>query len=308
MIRVVLAGYGPFGRVYARRVVEHADFDLVGVVDNDEAVRALAYAQTGLPVFDKLSEAIDAVAPAMVLVATHEASHADLCAFALGRGCHVMTAKPGATSFAGAIRLMNAATVADRSLIVDWTPMHMSGWARVREYAAEIGTIQTVRFSRRGWATPRECGPLWDLCPHDVALALNLDTNDVVTGVFASAWGTGVHLTLAHLSGKVSRIECDYTSTHRDRSVEVIGADGTVEWLVDEPSVASSIRDAPVLVPDVPDAITKHLSRVARVLRGDEADDQDMLLQVCRVLEAAANDLRALESEQAQIRGLAVAA
>jgi len=306
MTRTLLVGYGAFGSIYARRVLEHADFDLVGVVDNRRALDELQ--SVGVPVWREMRAAIEETRPELVVIATHEEMHEVLCVEALARGCHVMTAKPGAMSLVEAERLVRDAQLHDRRLIVDWTPRYMHGWATLMESAAELGTIQTVRFSRRGWATPRPCGALWDLAPHDVALAISLDSDDAIIDVTAAAWGTGVHLGLSHASGKVSRVECDYTSTHRDRSVEIVGTSGYAEWLADEPIVTSSLWAEPVRVADLPDAISKHLSRVARVLRGDEDDDQTMLVQVCRVLDAADNELRARAAMRARTRSLAVAA
>lgn len=306
MTRTLLVGYGAFGHVYARRISEHPSFDLVGIVEQGDGLAAARDA--GVEVFDRLGEAIGAASPRLVVVAASEDAHAYLCVEALTRHCDVMVAKPGATSLGDAERVVSAARARYRRVVVDWTPMYMRGWEALREAANELGRVETVRFSRRGWSNPRACGALWDLASHDVALAISLNPSDTVVDVAATAWETGVHLCLWHASGKVSRVECDYTSTHRDRSVEIVGTSGYAEWLVDEPVVVSSLWDEPIRVADLPDAISKHLSRVARVLRGDEADDQTMLVQVCRVLDAANNELRARAAMRARTRSLAVAA
>ena len=90
MKRVVLCGFGRFGRVYAQRAQEHLALDVVGVVELaavHDAVRA-----AGFRPFDSLGEALDVTHPQLVVVATPPANHAALAVEALQRYVDVMLA------------------------------------------------------------------------------------------------------------------------------------------------------------------------------------------------------------------------
>lgn len=284
MKRVVLCGAGRFGSVYLRRALEHPDLDVTGVVelaDQHDAVRAL-----GVRPFDTLTEAIDVTHPHLVIVATPPAKHAILGIYALNRFCHVMLAKPGALGIDQAERLVSTAYERGRTLTVDYTPTESPVWQRIcDEHAAPIVTVRMVRRARQAY---QDCGVLWDLAPHDVALALSLNPTDTVTSVTARGWWThdgdepvGAYLVLTHASGRSTRIEVEWTAATPERRVEIIEPDGHTVW--------DQLADPPA----TPDNVTRALDRALRIVRGDADDDTHRLLAVTRILEQAERSLYA---------------
>lgn len=284
MIRVVLCGAGRFGMVYLRRVLEHPDLDLVGVVelaDKHEHVRGL-----GLRPFDTLSEAIDVTCPQLVIVATPPAKHAVLGVYALNRFCHVMMAKPGALGIDQAERLALTADERHRTLTVDYTPTESPEWRRlVDECAGE--RIDTVRMTRRSPDRFQECGALWDLAPHDVALALSLDPSDGVLSVSARGWwvpasdeAVGAYVVLSHASGRSTRIEVEWTAALPERRVEVVTSTGAHVW--------DQLQEAPAR----PDNVTRALDRTIRNMRTGK-DDTSRFLRVTRILDDAERSMYA---------------
>lgn len=286
MIRVIVCGFGRFGRIYAQRAAEHPDLEVVGVVEVGGVMGAVRAA--GFRPFGNLSEAITVAHPRLVVVATPPALHARLAIEALRRHVDVMLAKPGAVGIDEAERITTTAWQMGRRVVVDYTPTESLEWQalRARDYP---GGIVTVRMTRRGQQTYQDCGALWDLAPHDVALALELQPDDAVDAVVARGWwypdldepvGAWIHLT--HASGRTTRIEIDWTAATTERRVEIIEPNHAHVW--------DQLADRPTQ----PDNVTRAYDRAIRALRGG-TDDTHRLLEVTRILEAAESSLYAAE-------------
>ena len=95
MIRVLVAGLGNMGRSHA--LAYHADpaFEVVGLV-NRSAVD-LPEALQAYPLFADYAEALAALRPDLVCVATYSDSHADYAVAAMEAGADVFVEKPLAT-------------------------------------------------------------------------------------------------------------------------------------------------------------------------------------------------------------------
>lgn len=304
MTRVVLCGYGRFGRVYADRIRQHAQLDLVGVVEVGAVQDAVRDA--GLRPFDTLREALDVTHPGLVVVATPPALHAVLGIEALQRHVDVMLAKPGALSQDEAERIVSVAWRRGRRVVVDYTPMMSPAWQQLRALPWDDG-ILTMRLVRRGVQAYQPCGALWDLAPHDVAMALDLDATDRVVDVVACGWWypeydepVGAWLHLSHQSGRTTRIEVDWMAATTERRVEVVEYDrmhvwdqvaDTVGWTRrgyrcgDDGNVKGVWDLTPNLSPVVGDGQDNVTRALSRAISG--VDDTERLLEVTRILAAA---------------------
>lgn len=302
--RVLLCGYGRFGRVYARRIQEHSALKLCGVVERASMIERVW--QDGLSGHSDIEEAMTMHAPTLVVIATSEEAHAHLAVRALSRHAHVLLAKPGALFSSEAQRVARVASEHRRNVFVDWTPMWMRGYEVLKEQAAQIGEWRTIRFTRRDWSTPRDPGVVWDLMPHDVAMLTGLVGGERIVDISANTWKDGAHVTLTYQNGLVARLEADYAASVRERSVEIVSDDQHASWLADDELVFTSMRDEPIEVPDEPDAITKHLDRVVTAAYGE--DDLARYLAVTSILEAAHIDLELRLARHNALSGLAVAA
>lgn len=282
MIRALVCGYGRFGRLYAERVNAHAELELVGVAD--PALGRISALHDGTPARSSLAEALEELRPALVIVAAPPLEHAALAVMAMEAGADVMLAKPGAVGMDDADTICAVAWSRGRRVVVDYTPTESPEWAGLlRQTMSE--RIITARLTRRGWARPQECGALWDLAPHDVALALALRPLDRVVGVSASAWwyaeleepaGASIHV--CHNSGRTTRIEVDWLGVVPERRVEVVTESRTFVW----DQLAEKIG--------TPDNLTRALDRTLGALRG-APDDTDRLREVTRILELAEHDI-----------------
>lgn len=312
-MRAVLAGYGRFGRLYAARAAA-AGIDVLGVVElaavHDE-VRA-----AGLRPFDSLREAIDVTHPALVIVATPPAHHATLAVEALSRYCDVMLAKPGALSIDEAERITTTAWEKRRRVVVDYTPMNAPAWQHLRSVPWPDGII-TVRIVRRGVQAYQECGALWDLAPHDIALALDLDSDDYVKRVHARGWWypaydepVGAYLHLTHASGRITRIEVDWMAAADERRVEIVEHERMHVWdqltdavgwtrrgyRCDDKGVVRGLWNLDLQPAPLPPRADDNVTRALRRATGD-ADDCLQLLAVTRILADAEASLYRADSE-----------
>jgi predicted dehydrogenase len=292
VMRVVLCGFGRFGRFYAQRVVEHSDMELVGVVEVGGMLDEVRLA--GHTAFGALGEAISATHPHLVIVATPPEHHALLGIYALQRFCDVLMAKPGALGLDQAERLATTAWQRHRLLFVDYTPRVSAAWQAVRDATGDDEVV-TARLVRRGMHTLQECGALWDLAPHDVALALDLQPDDEVVRVSARGWWNdpaeqpvGAWLHLEHGSGRATRIEVDWVSAITERRVEIVQRECLIVWdqIADTVSISDKPDAKPIPIDQDNDNVTRALDKVI-AQRKAAADDSHTFLNVMRVLEQA---------------------
>ena len=116
-LRLAVIGAGAIGRTHIALARDHALFELVAIVDNADAARALA-AQTGVRHHTDVAAMLAAEKPDAVIVATPNATHADIGVQCLAAGAHVLMEKPITDTLADARRLCAAADAAGRLLLV----------------------------------------------------------------------------------------------------------------------------------------------------------------------------------------------
>lgn len=111
--RIVVVGFGRFGRVHAQRLRGHPAFELAGVVDPCPQARADA-AALGLVAWPSIAQIASDVDAAAVVTPAH--THAEVAVALLYRGLHVLVEKPLATHEGEILQLLEAARRADRLL------------------------------------------------------------------------------------------------------------------------------------------------------------------------------------------------
>ena len=145
MIRVLVAGLGNMGRSHA--LAYHADpaFEVVGLV-NRSAVD-LPEALQAYPLFADYAEALAALRPDLVCVATYSDSHADYAVAAMEAGADVFVEKPLATTVADAERVVECATRLGRKLVVGYILRHHPSWQRLIAEARDLGGPYVFRLN-----------------------------------------------------------------------------------------------------------------------------------------------------------------
>lgn len=184
---IVVAGLGRFGALHAR-VWTEAGARIVGMCDVDvERVRTVA-TQFGVESYDtSLHGLLERLAPDAVLVATDEASHAELAIAALEAGCHVFVEKPLALSSDDAWRIHSTAAALARQVVVGQISRFALPYARMRRSVQQgrVGRLCALRLRRdfsRSWylAFGERVHPVWESCIHDIDLAIAFVNQPVV--------------------------------------------------------------------------------------------------------------------------------
>lgn len=129
---VAVLGAGAIGRMHIERMLAHDQVQLAGIADPGEPARALA-AQLNVPWFaDPLALLAETPAKA-VIVATPNATHADLGLACLARQLPVLMEKPIADTLANAQRLCDASGQTGVPILVGHQRRHNPLLRRARE-------------------------------------------------------------------------------------------------------------------------------------------------------------------------------
>ncbi|BCB88685.1 Gfo/Idh/MocA family protein [Phytohabitans suffuscus] len=175
---VVIAGVGRFGMLHAR-VWREAGARVVGLADPDPERLAVAARTHEVARTDPdLAALLDRQSADIVVIASDEASHADLAVAALAAGSHVFVEKPLALSTVDAERIAATAAAHGRQVVAGQISRFAAPMARMRARIASgaIGTLCALRlrrdFSRAWYASFGDrVHPVWESCIHDIDLA-----------------------------------------------------------------------------------------------------------------------------------------
>lgn len=116
-LKLAVIGAGAIGRTHIALLRNHALFDLAAIVDASEPALSLA-AQIGVASYAETPTMLGAVRPDAVIVATPNATHAEIGIQCLQSGAAVLMEKPITDTLEDARRLCMAAEQADRPLLV----------------------------------------------------------------------------------------------------------------------------------------------------------------------------------------------
>ncbi|KQY35276.1 oxidoreductase [Caulobacter sp. Root487D2Y] len=228
-LRGAVFGAGVMGAYHARMLRQAAGVELVGVVDTDADKRAQVAGALGCGGFADIAEALDAGLD-FAVVATPNHLHAPLAEQLLTNGVHVLVEKPIANTPEEARRLIAAADVAGRLLMVGhverFNPAVLAAKA-----ACEGERVVSVSITRAGPFPPRmaDVGVIMDLAVHDVDIVRYITGSDIAE---VSCQHDRVHgsrqdvaLILARTeSGASAQIDCNWLTPFRVRQMKIATA------------------------------------------------------------------------------------
>ena len=221
-MRVLVAGLGNMGRSHALSYHNHADAEIVGLVNRSEP--RLDPVLRAYPRFADYHEALSETAPDLAVIATYTETHADYAIAAMERGAHVFVEKPLAASMTDARRVVEAARANGRKLVVGYILRHHPSWARLIGEARSLGGpfVFRLNLNQRSegeqWAVHRALmnatSPIVDCGVHYI---------DVMCQITDAA-PTRVHGIGLRLSDEIAPEMYNYGHLH------VAFADGSVGW------------------------------------------------------------------------------
>jgi len=259
MADVGLVGYGAWGQNLAR--VLHHEGVLKAIIDIDEArlshaVSTHHFVMTYLDFEDALHHSkMDAV-----VVAVPPRAAKRIIEIALKAGLHVLTEKPLALSYDGALDLCELAEKTERVLMVDhifrYSPAVRLVWSLIR--SGVIGTLRHVSLKRLGGAQSGGSRVLWDLAVHDLSILAGLG---IGTPINVRALRQNIlrilydhaTLNLMYESDLIMsvQIEVGWVAPRKRREGLFVGSEGMIEY--DELSPDAKVKifraDGDVLIP-----------------------------------------------------------
>ena len=102
---LAVMGAGVIGRTHIERILKTPEFSLVGVAEPGLAGQQWC-AERNVPVFEHATALLDATRPEGVVIATPNASHADIAAQCMARGLAVLVEKPVTDTLEAAAHLI----------------------------------------------------------------------------------------------------------------------------------------------------------------------------------------------------------
>ena len=157
-LRVLVVGLGHMGLTHARAYERIDGFALAGLCARSVAVRAdLPERWAGLPRFADYGAALAALRPDVVSINTWPDTHAEIAVAAFAAGAHVFVEKPLAETVADAERVVAAARLARRKLVVGYSCRHSPAWIKLVEIAGRLGKPLVMRMN----LNQQSIGPAW---------------------------------------------------------------------------------------------------------------------------------------------------
>src|ERR1700691_5475170 len=260
--RVLVVGLGTMGMSHARAYQAIEGFELVGLCTRNASARAdLDKAFPGVPRFDGLTEALEALKPDAVSINAYTEHHAPMALEALAAGAHVFCEKPLTESLDTAEKVVAAARKANKALLVGYILRVHPSWTRFVEIGRTLGKPLVMRMnlnqqsSGSFWgvhkALMRSTSPIVDCGVHyvdvmwQVTRAKPVAVHAVGAGLTDEIAPTMVnygHLHLAFDDGSVGWYEAGWGPMISETAFfvkDVIGPKGCVSIVGKEPADAS---------------------------------------------------------------------
>jgi predicted dehydrogenase len=274
-IRVALLGAGRWGTNYVAAIGRCPDLELLAVCDPDPHARAaIRTLSEGVIIARDVASILDGVDA--LVIATPNESHGRLALAGLRARKHVLVEKPLALTAAEALAVVDESRVTGMRVMVGHLSLHHPAvsWLLSISKSGRLGEL--LRFVSERCSTGAAHRPgsaLWELGPHDVALALRLfgrppDSVDVRR----DGAETHVELIFGHAR---AQLLLSRNRTKASRQVMVVGTAGTAE--IDE--LAFSARgttsdDMPLAPPPLraTDLLDRQLADFAKRVHGGPAE------------------------------------
>ena len=261
-VGIGLVGLGRWGRNYCKTMLALPECRLVAVADPDPTTHALVAEETGIAARESAAQLLSDPAIVAVVIATPDRTHYSLAAAALEAGRDVLVEKPMTLTAAEAEALVRQAEDRNRVLAVGHTAVYATDIdsLRIRLDAIPRTAERLVRAERTssgpsadrhsplasaapvGQCAIRHSAILFDLCPHDIALAVLLFGTPVAAR--ARSNGKGVDYQVRFKRDELLSGHAEWREPPHVRRFEVAGADE-----VSEPAKPTSAdRQSPIAI------------------------------------------------------------
>lgn len=224
-VRILVVGLGTMGTSHARACRAIAGFDLAGLCTPRAADRHDLEAEfAGVPRFESYGDALATLRPDAVAICTHTEHHAAMALQAFAAGAHVFCEKPLADTLEAARRVVDAARMSARALLVGYILRVHPSWSHFVEIGRSLGKPLVMRMN----LNQQSAGTFWE-----VHRKLMVSTSPLVDcGVhyvdvmcqLTRARPVAVHAVGARITDEIAPTTYNYGHLH------IVFADGSVGW------------------------------------------------------------------------------
>ncbi|WP_270087629.1 Gfo/Idh/MocA family protein [Sphingobacterium sp. SYP-B4668] len=159
-IKILVVGCGNMGASHAQAYHDLEGFEIVGLVSRGNSKHVLNEKLAAqYPLFDDYAEALLISRPDAVCISTYPDTHESYAIMAFEAGAHVFIEKPLADTVLGAQRVIDAAVLAQRKLVVGYILRYHPSWVKFIEKGREMGSPLVMRMN----LNQQSHGYMWDV-------------------------------------------------------------------------------------------------------------------------------------------------
>lgn len=234
---IAVIGAGLIGRKHLKKVIGHADFELVGIADVDRDAVAAQYPAT--PVFSDYRQMLDETRPEAVIIASPNQVHAEIGIECARRGIHILIEKPVTDTLEAATRLIEEVRRSGIRTLVGHHRRHHDQVQKLRGLlqSGDIGSLVGVSaiwaaykpddyFKVAPWRTQEGGGPVLINLIHEIDF-LRFTAGEIVA-VSAVASNVQRHFDVEDTAGAVLEFESGAIGTF------IISDSAVTPWTVEQ--------------------------------------------------------------------------
>lgn len=171
-VKCALIGYGYWGKVLLRNLLDHQDFEVLKVVDTNINKENFSNIYPAIEVSDNLSFIFDHKELDAVIISTQATSHYKIVKEALLSDKHVLVEKPLTCSYTEALELHELAVRKNKILLVDHILMYTEAIHVLEKFISDNkNSLISISCERlNNGSGPADTNVLWDLAPHDISV------------------------------------------------------------------------------------------------------------------------------------------
>ncbi|ERM80665.1 oxidoreductase [Rhodonellum psychrophilum GCM71 = DSM 17998] len=159
-LRILVVGCGNMGASHAFAYHQMPEFDICGLVSRGKSKETLnKKLGSKYPLFADFDIAMDQTQPDAVCISTYPDTHEAFAIKALESGCHVFIEKPLADTVAGTEKIIAAAKIAKKKVVVGYILRHHPSWERFVLEAQKMGKPLVMRMN----LNQQSQGYMWDV-------------------------------------------------------------------------------------------------------------------------------------------------
>ncbi len=158
-IKVLVVGCGNMGRSHALAYHKLDAFEICGIVSRgDSKAKLNEELGGGYPLFADFAEALQETQAEAVCISTYPDTHEEFAIKALVAGAHVFLEKPIAPSVEACQRVVEAARLTNKKLVVGYILHHHPSWKKFIELSQGLGSPLVMRMN----LNQQSKGSMWD--------------------------------------------------------------------------------------------------------------------------------------------------